>query len=164
MSPVSCVVDICLSKFGTEAALHKFPRDAAQKQAWIDFVRVAGRHYWTPSKYTVLYAPYTLTTAATSATRHTALASAFEQNVSSALAPCQRCTTSQQRSVFSLRRADRADEQCQSVSFAQCVVDGVSGLPDSCEYAGIEETPEFSSSSTGWHLSIIWFTWVFSWC
>ncbi|KAK8780467.1 hypothetical protein V5799_018191 [Amblyomma americanum] len=32
--------------------------------------------------------------------------------------------------------------------FAQCVVDGGSGLPDSCEYAGIDETPDFSSSST----------------
>ncbi|KAK8773176.1 hypothetical protein V5799_012291 [Amblyomma americanum] len=32
--------------------------------------------------------------------------------------------------------------------FAQCVVAGVSGLPDSCEYADIDETPDFSSSST----------------
>ncbi|KAK8775547.1 hypothetical protein V5799_031108, partial [Amblyomma americanum] len=30
----------------------------------------------------------------------------------------------------------------------QCVVDGVSGVPDSCEYAGLGETPDFSSSST----------------
>ncbi|XP_077501790.1 uncharacterized protein LOC144112848 isoform X2 [Amblyomma americanum] len=55
---------------------------AELKQAWIDFVRAAGRHYWTPSKYTVLCARYTLTTAATNATCHTSPDSAFEQNVS----------------------------------------------------------------------------------
>ncbi|XP_077511954.1 uncharacterized protein LOC144122834 [Amblyomma americanum] len=31
----------------------------------------------------------------------------------------------------------------------QCILDGVCRLPDSCEYAGIDETPDSSSSSTG---------------
>ncbi|KAK8770088.1 hypothetical protein V5799_013447 [Amblyomma americanum] len=54
-----------------------------------------------------------------------------------------------------LRRADRAYQQCQSVSaslcktFAQCVADGGSGLSDSCEYTSIDETPGISSLSTG---------------
>ncbi|KAK8775422.1 hypothetical protein V5799_031232 [Amblyomma americanum] len=46
------------------------------------------------------------------------------------------------------RAAVRARTHSLCKIFAQCVVDGVSGLPDYCEYAGIEETPDFSSSST----------------
>ncbi|KAK8779232.1 hypothetical protein V5799_019425 [Amblyomma americanum] len=49
-----CVMDFCPSKAGDGTALHKFPRDNEQRDAWIKFVRATGRHYWTPAKTSVL--------------------------------------------------------------------------------------------------------------
>lgn len=53
--PVSyCVLDFCPSKFGDPVSFHKFPRDEAQRNAWIEFVRATGRHFWTPGKSSML--------------------------------------------------------------------------------------------------------------
>ncbi|XP_077507574.1 THAP domain-containing protein 10-like [Amblyomma americanum] len=54
MPLTSCVMGFCPSKAGDGAVLHKFPRDKEQRDAWIKFVRAAGRHYWTPAKSSVL--------------------------------------------------------------------------------------------------------------
>lgn len=43
-------MDYCPSKFGDPVSFHKFPRDEAQRNAWVEFVRATGRHYWTPGK------------------------------------------------------------------------------------------------------------------
>ncbi|KAH7973772.1 hypothetical protein HPB49_005091 [Dermacentor silvarum] len=49
-----CALDFCPSKFGDPVSFHKFPRDDAQRNAWIDFVRATGQHFWTPGKSSVL--------------------------------------------------------------------------------------------------------------
>ncbi|KAH7933528.1 hypothetical protein HPB49_013384 [Dermacentor silvarum] len=49
-----CALDFCPSKFGDPVSFHKFPRDDAQRNAWIDFVRATGRHFWTPGKSSVI--------------------------------------------------------------------------------------------------------------
>ncbi|KAH9375312.1 hypothetical protein HPB48_009180 [Haemaphysalis longicornis] len=47
-------MDYCPSKFGDPVSFHKFPRDEAQRNVWVEFVRATGRHYWTPGKSSML--------------------------------------------------------------------------------------------------------------
>ncbi|KAL1481871.1 hypothetical protein MTO96_034138 [Rhipicephalus appendiculatus] len=49
-----CVLDFCPSKVGDPVSFNKFPRDEQQRNAWTDFVRATGRHYWTPRKTSTL--------------------------------------------------------------------------------------------------------------
>ncbi|XP_037510221.1 THAP domain-containing protein 5 [Rhipicephalus sanguineus] len=53
-STMYCVLDYCPSKVGDPVSFHKFPRDEEQRNAWRDFIRAAGRRYWTPRKTSLL--------------------------------------------------------------------------------------------------------------
>ncbi|KAK8758466.1 hypothetical protein V5799_003901 [Amblyomma americanum] len=142
MPPISCIVDFCPSKSGTEVTLHKFPRDAAQRQAWIDFVRAAGRHYWTPSKYSVICS---LHFDSSSYECNPAYLAGFGIRAKRFLRPGA-VPTLYPAEVQRLLAAE-SSQSGPPAPKRQCVV-GARGLPDSCEDAGIDETPDFSSSST----------------
>lgn len=140
MSAISCAVDFCLSKSGTEAALHRFPRDAAQRQAWVNFVRATGRHYWTPSRYSVICSLH------------------FDQS-NYQCNPAYLASFGIRAKRFLRRGAVPTlypaaahclltAESGPTVTKRQCIAVGASGLPDSREHVFIDETLDFWSSST----------------